>query len=73
MNPPRACPTIFLTFLPAANQMAQQMGNMAPQAPAAFGPGVDPDKQFQAEAENLAVIEHYSVLDEVEQRLLDTI
>lgn len=57
----------------AANQMAQQMGNMAPQAPAAFGPGVDPDKQFQAEAENLAVIEHYSVLDEVEQRLLDTI
>jgi hypothetical protein len=35
------------------------------------GPGVDPDKQFKAEAENLAVIEHYSVLDDVEERLLD--
>jgi len=36
-----------------------------------FGPGVDPDKQFLAEAENIAVIEHYSVLDDVELRLLD--
>lgn len=35
------------------------------------GPGVDPDKQFKAEAENLAVIEHYSVLDDVEERLLE--
>lgn len=35
-----------------------------------FGPGVDPDKQFQGETENLAVIEHYSVLDDVENRLL---
>jgi len=50
--------------------MAQQMGQMAPQAPQLFGPGVDPDKQFLAEAENLAVIEHYSVLDDVEKRLL---
>jgi hypothetical protein len=49
--------------------MAQQMGQMGPQAQM-FGPGQDPDKQFQAEAENLAVIEHYSVLDGVEQRLL---
>jgi ER membrane protein complex subunit 3 len=38
-----------------------------------FGPGADPDKQFQAEAENLAVIEHYSVLDNVENRLLEGI
>ncbi len=51
--------------------MAQQMGQAAPQAPQMFGPGVDPDKQFLAEAENIAVIEHYSVLDDVEQRLLD--
>jgi ER membrane protein complex subunit 3 len=51
--------------------MAQQMGQMGPQAPQQmFGPGVDPDKQFQAEAENLAVIEHYSVLDNIEERLL---
>lgn len=58
----------------AASQMAQQMGQMGPQgAPQMFGPGVDPDKQFQAEAENLAVIEHYSVLDEVETRLLEGI
>jgi hypothetical protein len=42
----------------------QQMAN--PMA----GPGQDPDKQFKAEAENLAVVEHYSVLDDVEDRLL---
>lgn len=53
--------------------MAQQMGQMGPQAPQMFGPGVDPDKQFLAEVENLAVIEHYSVLDDVEQRLLEGI
>lgn len=53
--------------------MAQQMGQMGPQAPQLFGPGVDPDKQFLAEIENIAVIEHYSVLDGVEQRLLDSV
>ena len=52
--------------------MAQQMGQMAPQAPQMFGPGVDPDKQFLAEAENLAVVEHYTVLDDIEQRLLES-
>ncbi|KAJ4396810.1 hypothetical protein N0V93_001032 [Gnomoniopsis smithogilvyi] len=57
----------------AANQMAQQMGQMGPQQGAQmFGPGVDPDKQFLGEAENLAVIEHYSVLDDVEYRLLES-
>ncbi|KAH8885108.1 transmembrane protein [Thozetella sp. PMI_491] len=56
----------------AANQMAQQMGQMNPQQQP-FGPGVDPDKQFLAEVENLAVIEHYSVLDDVEKRLLEGI
>lgn len=55
----------------AANQMAQQMGQMGPQPGAQmFGPGADPNKQFLGEAENLAVVEHYSVLDEVEYRLL---
>lgn len=53
--------------------MAQQMNQAGAQAPQMFGPGVDPDKQFQAEAENLAVIEHYSVLDDVETRLLDSV
>jgi hypothetical protein len=54
--------------------MAQQMGAMGPQAgPQMFGPGVDPDKQYQIEAENLAVVEHYSVLDDVEERLLEGI
>lgn len=64
-----------LTIPPsAANQMAQQMGQMGPQQGAQmFGPGVDPDKQFLGEAENLAVIEHYSVLDDVEYRLLEGI
>ncbi|OHE93584.1 hypothetical protein CORC01_11083 [Colletotrichum orchidophilum] len=56
----------------AASQMAQQMGQMggAAGAPQMFGPGVDPDKQFKGEAENIAVVDHYSVLDDVEQRLL---
>ena len=64
-------PTDYL-FSPgtAASQMAQQMAGMGPQAPQMFGPGVDIDKQFKAEAENLAVIAHYSVLDDVEDRLL---
>ncbi|KAG6362246.1 hypothetical protein INS49_010476 [Diaporthe citri] len=58
----------------AANQMAQQMGQMGPQqGQQMFGPGVDPNKQFLGEAENLAVIEHYSVLDSVEDRLLESI
>lgn len=66
--------TPVLTTVTAASQMAQQMGGMGA-APGAqmFGPGVDPDKQFKAEAENLAVIEHYSVLDDVEDRLLEGI
>ncbi|CRK26927.1 hypothetical protein VDGD_03279 [Verticillium dahliae] len=58
----------------AASQMAQQMGQMGPpQNAQMFGPGQDPDKLFQGEAENIAVVEHYSVLDEVEQRLLQGI
>ncbi|KEZ40000.1 hypothetical protein SAPIO_CDS8984 [Scedosporium apiospermum] len=56
----------------AANQVAAQMGQMGPQAQM-FGPGQDPDKQFQAEAENLAVIDHYSVLDDIEDRLLESV
>lgn len=38
-----------------------------------MAPGQDPSKMFKAEAENLAVIEHYSVLDGVEERLLERI
>ncbi|KAH7026484.1 integral membrane protein DUF106-domain-containing protein [Microdochium trichocladiopsis] len=55
----------------AASQMAQQMQMQGGGVnPAMFGPGNDPDKQFKGEAENLAVIAHYSVLDDVEDRLL---
>jgi hypothetical protein len=50
--------------------MAQQMGQMGAQQANMFAPGQDPDKLFQAEAENIAVVDHYSVLDDVEQRLL---
>jgi hypothetical protein len=49
------------------------MGQMGPQAAPMFGPGQEPDKKFQAEAENLAVVEHYSVLDGIESRLLASI
>lgn len=74
-----ACPLVHSAmfgtdFVTAASQMAQQMNQMGgTQGPQMFGPGVDPDKQFLAEAENLAVIEHYSVLDDVEKRLLEGI
>lgn len=56
----------------AASQIAQQM--QAQQMPVGpMAPGQDPSKMFKAEAENLAVIEHYSVLDGVEERLLERI
>lgn len=51
--------------------MATQMAQMNPAASAnPFGPGQDPDKLFLAEAENLEVMEHYSILDGIETRLL---
>jgi ER membrane protein complex subunit 3 len=51
--------------------MSQQMAQMNPNAQqAAFQPGQDPDKLFLAEAENLEVMEHYSILVGVEDRLL---
>ncbi|EDN91879.1 hypothetical protein SS1G_07740 [Sclerotinia sclerotiorum 1980 UF-70] len=57
-----------------ASQMAQQMGQMGPGAGAQmFGPGVDPDKQFQGEAENLSVLAHKSTLEGVEERLLESV
>lgn len=37
---------------------------------AAFGADADADKAFKAEAENLAVIEHQSIYDGIEERLL---
>lgn len=58
---------------PAASQMAQQMAAQQMPMGGMGGPGQDPDKQFKAEAENLAVVEHYSVLDDVEERLLEGI
>ena len=58
----------------AASQTAQQMGQMGPGAGAQmFGPGVDPDKQFQGEAENLAVLAHHYTLEGVEERLLKSL
>jgi len=52
--------------------MAQQMAQVNPGAAGAnpFQPGQDPDKLFQAEAENLEVIEHWSVLNDVVSRML---
>jgi hypothetical protein len=55
----------------AANQMAQQMAQMNPAAGVnPLQPGQDPDKLFQSEAENLEVMEHYSILNGIEERLL---
>lgn len=47
------------------------MAQMNPSAQAnPFQPGQDPDKLFQAEIENLEVMELYCVLDGVEERFL---
>lgn len=54
----------------AASQVAQQMQAVNPQSGTQmFQPGQDPDKVFQGEAENLEVLEHWSVLDGVEARV----
>ncbi|PGH33610.1 hypothetical protein GX50_03599 [[Emmonsia] crescens] len=58
----------------SANHMTEQMSQMNPSAAAnPFGPGQDPDKLFLAEAENLEVMEHYCILDGIEERLLQRV
>lgn len=62
------------TYVLAANHMTEQMSQMNPNAAAnPFGPGQDPDKLFLAEAENLEVMEHYCILDGIEERLLQRV
>jgi hypothetical protein len=48
--------------------MAQQMQQMNPSG--MMGPNQDVDKMFQAEAENLEVLEHKYLLDGIEERML---
>ena len=52
--------------------MAAQMAQMNPGAQGAnmFQPGQDPAKVFHNEAENLEVLEHWSVLDGIGERIL---
>ena len=50
--------------------MAQQMAQVNPAAGMAMQPNQDMDKMFQAEAENLEVLEHKYLLDGIEERLL---
>lgn len=38
-----------------------------------MGPGADPDKMFQGEAENIEVMAHEYILDGVEDRLLQSV
>jgi hypothetical protein len=74
VGPPSKMRNNILIVSVAASQATQQMGQMAPGAGAnLFGPGVDPDKQFQAEAENIEVLAHESILKGVEQRLLSSL
>jgi ER membrane protein complex subunit 3 len=50
------------------------MGQMGPGAGAnMFGPGMDAFKQFNAEAENIEVLAHHSLLDGIENRLLESL
>lgn len=62
--------SIHSNHFPAANQMAAQMAGMNPVAANPFQPGQDPDKMYRNEAENLEVMEHYCILDGIEERLL---
>lgn len=66
----RRCGFWKLTRSAAANQMAQQMSQMNPGAGGMFQPGQDMDKSFQAEAENLEVMEHEYILNGIEKRLI---
>jgi hypothetical protein len=58
-----------MRWKPAANQLTQQMAQMNP-AGAAMTPDQDPDKLFLSEAENLEVVEHHSILEGIEGRVL---
>lgn len=50
------------------------MGQMGPGAGAnLLGPGVDPMKQFEGEAENIEVLAHHYLLDGIEDRLLKSL
>lgn len=52
--------------------MAQQMASMNPAAAVnPFQPGQDPDKLYLSEAENLEVMEHFCILDGIEERVLN--
>ena len=52
----------------------QQMNPQQNQNAQVFGPGTDPNKMFEAEAENLEVmVAHEFVLDGVENRVLAVI
>jgi len=65
------CRSASLIFSLAANQMAQQMGMANPAAMMnPMQPGQDPDKLYLSEAENLEVMEHFCILDGVEERVL---
>ncbi|OGM50885.1 DUF850 domain protein [Aspergillus bombycis] len=58
----------------AANHMSQQMATMNPAMGAnPFQPGQDPDKLYRSEAENLEVMEHFCILDGIEDRILHNI
>lgn len=59
----------------AASQVAQQQQQMGapPTGGQTMGPGVDPDKVFQGEAENIEVMAHQYILDGVEKRLLESV
>lgn len=51
--------------------MAQQMASMNPAAAMnPLQPGQDPDKMYVNEAENLEVMEYFSILDGIEERVL---
>ncbi|KAF5016256.1 hypothetical protein F66182_12122 [Fusarium sp. NRRL 66182] len=68
---PPANPMSDPAAMEAANQMSQQLAMANPAAGAnPFQPGADPDKLYKSEAENLEVMEYFSLLDGIEERVL---
>ncbi len=59
---------VFALILGEDNAASEQMGQQ--QNMGGFQPGVDVDKIFQAEGENLNIVQHVYVLDGIENRVL---
>lgn len=61
----------ILTLSLTAASQAATMGPVNPGIANPVAPGQDPNKSLTDEAENLQVMDHFCLLDGIEERLLD--